>query len=120
MQKHLVLKNISVKKLNIMKKFIFCFSILCAALAMNASTGIKIKNAQPVKKTVEKENVEKLGNIQKANLLFDYCVTYEWTDCSGSNDPITYCSPYSQQDAYNWMSNMWHTNQAYLQLCYAE
>ena len=100
-----------------MKKFIFCFSVLCAALAMNASTGIKIKMHNPLGKMIEKKNVEKPDNIQKANLFFDYCVTYEWTDCSGSNDPITYCSPFSQQDAYNWMSSMWHGNQAYLQLC---
>jgi hypothetical protein len=119
MQKHLVLKNISVKKLNIMKKFIFCFSILCAALAMNASTGIKIKNAQPVKKTVEKKNVEKPGNIQKANLFFDFCLTYEWTDCAGSNQPITYCNSSSQQ-VYAWMQQMWSANQAFLRVCYAE
>ena len=54
----------------------------------------------------------------KAVSLFDYCVTYEWMWCDTHLSPISYCSQYSWQDAYNWMATSYDTNVFFLAHCH--
>lgn len=114
-----------------MRKLFFLLFFLPLAFLTNATKSdlpkncnthiIKDAKAQTFKarKTLVRESLLHAGRKTiKPGFFFDYCVTYEWMWCETHLSSYTYCSPYSWQDAYNWMADQYDTNVFFLAHCH--
>jgi hypothetical protein len=115
-----------------MRKLFFLLLVLPLAFLTNATKSDLPKNGNTHIIKGAKTQVFKTGKtlVRKSLLhagkktitdvsFFDYCLTYEWMWCDTHLSTISYCGPYSWQDAYNWQASAYDSNVFFLdQTCH--
>lgn len=99
-----------------MKKICFIVGVFLISYSVNASKAI----------VVEKEIINKeFSNLDQSvimygkeiKMVYEYCVSIGFTFCDGSCTEVTYCSPWSWQEAYAYIVRIQHAQEDYLETC---